>query len=163
MALVRIAAAGLLSTLSSFLVASGVGCGTDAVGVDECRQIERARCKAAEACGRVDDVKACQRFYRDQCLHGLALKNAPATRKVEACVETIELAGECAKQGAETAIADCAKSPTSATTLTTACDIVLSPEETAECAFLIDEEEPPPTPDSGGSADTGGTMEAGAD
>ena len=51
------------------------GCGTDAVGVDACRQIEEARCDAAPACTGDDDtfgirteeqVRNCKALYRDQ-------------------------------------------------------------------------------------------------
>jgi hypothetical protein len=74
------------------------GCGTDAVDVDGCRQIEEARCRQAPACGIAldtpnftsgTDVDACVRYYDDACLHGLAV-NDPGPSAVSACVAAIE-------------------------------------------------------------------------
>lgn len=103
------------------------GCGTDAKGVDDCREIEQARCAAAQNCG-VSDVPACQRFYRDQCLHGLAAA-PPGSAKVKACVATIRAAGQCAAQPSDVPLLDCS-------TAEDACAIVNKPETTAECSFL---------------------------
>jgi hypothetical protein len=74
------------------------GCGTDAVDVDGCRQIEEARCRQAPACGITLDelnfttgtsVDACIRFYDTACLHGLAVSD-PGPSAVNACVAAIE-------------------------------------------------------------------------
>jgi hypothetical protein len=74
------------------------GCGTDAVDVDGCRQIEEARCRQAPACGipiampyftSETDVDACVRYYDDACLHGLAVSD-PGPAAVSACVTAIE-------------------------------------------------------------------------
>jgi hypothetical protein len=74
------------------------GCGTGAVDVDGCRQIEEARCRQAPACGiSLDElnftsgtsVDACVRFYDDACLHGLAVGD-PGPTAVGACVAAIE-------------------------------------------------------------------------
>ena len=80
------------------------GCGTDAVGVDTCKQIESARCEQAPACGIAleppyhtngTDVTECQRYYDDACLHGLASGSDPGPTAVKACVAAIQQ-GDCA-------------------------------------------------------------------
>ena len=74
------------------------GCGTGAVDVDGCRQIEEARCRQAPACGirvtppnftSATDVEACIRYYDDACLHGLASSD-PGASAVSACVTAIQ-------------------------------------------------------------------------
>jgi hypothetical protein len=74
------------------------GCGTDAVDIDGCRQIEEARCRQAPACGipltmpyftSEGDVDACVRYYDVACLHGLAVSD-PGPAAVSACVTAIE-------------------------------------------------------------------------
>ncbi|HEV3191215.1 MAG TPA: hypothetical protein VGY54_11990 [Polyangiaceae bacterium] len=78
-------------------VASATACGTNATGVDACRQIEGARCRRAPACGiplqppyhtAGSDVDACIRFYDLACLHGLAV-NDPGSAAVQACTSAI--------------------------------------------------------------------------
>jgi hypothetical protein len=143
----------LLSAVSAFTLVTAGGCGTDAKGVDDCRDIEQARCTAAKNCGIVKDVTECQNYYRDQCLHGLAV-SLPTSTVLQQCVATIRAAGVCALQGTDTAIADCANGPVSeSTTAKTTCEIVTNPETTAECSFLL------PTVDAGtaGSGGAGGS------
>ncbi len=74
------------------------GCGTGAVDVDGCRQIEEARCRQAPGCGipitppyftSGTNVEACIRFYDDACLHGLASSD-PGAAAVNACVMAIQ-------------------------------------------------------------------------
>jgi hypothetical protein len=81
---------------------AGSACGTGAVGVGECRQIEAARCRQAVACGisieppyysSGTDVGACIRFYDTACLHGLTVAD-PGASAVNACVAAIE-SGDC--------------------------------------------------------------------
>jgi hypothetical protein len=80
-------------------------CGTDAIGIDACRQIETARCKQAPACNislaqpvhrdsPTTDVDACIRYYHDACLHGLSTGD-PGAPTVQACVDAINT-GDCA-------------------------------------------------------------------
>jgi hypothetical protein len=137
----------LLSALTSFSLVTA-SCGTNAVGVDECRDVERARCRAGDPCGIIDDVAACERYYRDHCLHGLATK-PPSNAVVGACVQVINDAGQCASADPETKLADC--DPVFATRrrglLETACDVVAHPEFTPECSFLLDT---PPVEGTGG-------------
>ncbi len=108
-------------------------CGTDAVGVETCKKIERVRCQWAEACGvdldkpvirrakstsKVDD---CFRFYEDACLHGLPVADPNDAGVVQACIDSINTGN---------------------------CDWVRHPENAPECSWLI------PPPDSG-VADSG--------
>ncbi len=146
-------AAGLGFTYA-FLVVHAAGCGTDAVGVDECRDIEEARCEAGAFCDVVEDVAACKRFYRDQCLHGLAAKDRPGAPQLKACLNTIKLAGECAKGGIEN-LADCpVPTPSAKTIHTKVYDVVLSPQDAAECEFLAEPVELP-VPDAAAEAAPG--------
>lgn len=146
----RSLSATLLSAFTTFSLVSASSCGTNAVGVDECRDIERARCRAADPCGIITDVAACERYYRGHCLHGLATK-PPADASVSACVQVIEAAGRCAQGDAETRLEDCTEGALPQTGLRFACDVVKHPELTPECAFLTDV--PPPEDDgSGGQA-----------
>jgi hypothetical protein len=153
-ALSAIASFGVL-----FSVVSGAGCGTDAKAVDECRDIEQARCEAGAACGVVDDVDACKRFYRDHCLHGMVVES-PGQARIDACVATIEAAGACARTAAdpEVALSACTEPVTTGSSgVMLACDIVLYPENTVECDFLAGA---PVTPSGGG---TGGANPDGGD
>lgn len=132
MRLRRLASATLSFALTFAVVQAG--CGTDAVGVDECRDIENARCEAGAHCGLVDDVEACKRFYRDQCLHGLT-HSRPGAPQVTACTQTILDAGECAQQGV-TSIAECTALTGRLTVHTAVCDVVLKPQGIQSCEFL---------------------------
>lgn len=115
------------------LTASPLGCGTEAVGVETCRQVESARCRRGPDCAldlskpphEGDDVTACIRYYDDACLHGLASKNDPGGPQVAACVEAIQT--------------------------DTTCTVVRQPESHPSCAFLVPlpTETPPPTVDAG--------------
>jgi hypothetical protein len=159
-------------TSASGLVAIGVasgllmapGCGTDARGVDDCRNIEQARCVAAANCvgangsgSVVVDVGSCQRFYRDQCLHGTTTAS-PGAPAVDACVGAIQAAGECAKADTECV---------APMTPESACKKILHPELLIECRFLTPEEVTGEggttgSPDgTGGSGDATGTGEGG--
>jgi hypothetical protein len=135
--------ASLLFTASA-LVPALTACSSDAVGIDGCRKIEEARCVRATECG-LDlskpvhegktpeaDVKACVRFYRDACLHGMP--SDPGVRETDACVSAIG---------------------------TGSCDVVLRPEQNDACRFLnaTDAGTTPadatqtPTPDASGPVD----------
>jgi hypothetical protein len=154
----RSLSATLLSAVTTFSIVTASGCGTKAVGVDDCRDIERARCRAGAACGVVDDVPACERYYRDHCLHGLATK-PPSNAVVDACVQVIERAGRCASADPKSSLTECEEAVSEEYwTVTTACDVVAHPELTTECAFLTDT---PPVDGSGGqggqAASGGGT------
>lgn len=85
------------SVLCVFAVALYAACGSDATGIDACRQIETARCQAAPACGInlstppavSDNVDGCISFYKDACLHGLEVSD-PGTPAVSACIKAIQ-------------------------------------------------------------------------
>lgn len=114
-----------------------VACGTEPVGVESCRKIEKVRCESAAACG-IDltrpvhvgegpkaDVAACIRYYDEQCLHGLVAPVDPGPQAVDACVDAI-IHGDCG--------------------------VVRSPEMDPACSFLVPPPEPappPPAPDAG--------------
>src|SRR5262245_58271632 len=112
------------------LVAGGVAwlgaCGTEAVGVETCRQIETARCQQAPKCPEIDlgnpkhrdpDVDACTRFYREACLHGLvAADPGPNSPQTKACVDAINKGN---------------------------CDVVKNPEKDPACVFLVPPQPPP--------------------
>lgn len=99
-----------------------VACGTNPVGVDACVKIEHARCESAPACGIELDrplhsgskpenaVAACERFYDDQCLHGLVVTTEPSPQAVDACVNAIN---------------------------TSDCSVVSKPELHPACSFLV--------------------------
>jgi hypothetical protein len=150
--------------LAGFVSVSGgtfAGCGPDAVGVDACRQIERARCEAGAVCGTVSDVAACQRFYRDQCLHGLAAAEAPGEPALRGCVEAIEAVASCEREESGVPIDECPggapATPLPGASLEFSCDIVLAPELVEECSFLA----PEGSAGSTGSAENTGSSGAG--
>jgi hypothetical protein len=122
------AGSGLLALVIAGVTWTGA-CGTDAVGIETCRQIEEARCRKAPGCPdidltipkhRDDDVDACIRYYRDACLHGLATTDDPGADKTKACIDAINR-GDCA--------------------------IVEHPENDPACAWLVPPQ-PPPAPDA---------------
>ena len=140
------------------LLAAAPGCGSDAVGVGECREIERARCEVGSACGLVSDLDACRRFYRDHCLHGLSLEESPSKQRLDRCTNLILALAACVKNlGADASYAECGLQVPA--TLEKACGVVESPEQTEACAFLVPDQ--PPVPDASG-AETG-PADAGAD
>ncbi len=149
----------LLSAATAFAIVTAAGCGTDAKGVDDCRDIEQARCSAAKNCGTVPNVAQCQDYYRDQCLHGLAV-SPPASGVVKACVATIRAAGLCALEDPNTAPSDCMNVPSGMpTSAQTTCEIVANPEKTSECAFLMPNMDAG-TSAAGGSGGTGGSSDS---
>ncbi|WP_437948161.1 hypothetical protein WME98_47035 [Sorangium sp. So ce296] len=150
-------------------------CGTAAVGIGACRQIETARCEAAAACpawvGSADadeKVDACVEFVWDQCLHGI--ENAgtednpapePTESQIQACVDAVGATRKCAADNVAS-MAEC-----SAAQLADGADGAISPCEVITkrahalkaCAFVVK----PPTGAGGGSGDGGGGGSAGAD
>jgi hypothetical protein len=85
-------------TLAILVAGLANACGTGAVDVGACKQIEEARCRQAPACGipieppyftSGTDVDACIRFYDDACLHGLVAGD-PGAAAVNACVAAIQ-------------------------------------------------------------------------
>ncbi|HVU01159.1 MAG TPA: hypothetical protein VHE30_05380 [Polyangiaceae bacterium] len=147
----------LAGALGLLALVSGAGCSSSAVGVDECRRIERARCAAGRSCAlgidSDDDADACDRFARDHCLHGLPLDSAPTTGKIDACVRAIDAAGECAKEhGAAYGATNCAISGGVTSASASVCEIIQDPEEAVACGFLLSEPKPAVSTDSGASS-----------
>lgn len=148
---------GAACLVAGALVSGFWGCGTSAVGTDECRTLEYARCSAGQYCNlRIDSatkLTECDNFARDNCLHGLASGQAPRPTEVNDCVAAIKAAGSCAhRQGAKTLATDCSNLYGGfAKPSTTVCDVVLDPESTSECGFLT---ETPVTPDAQAPAPT---------
>ncbi|MFO0757666.1 MAG: hypothetical protein U0359_14310 [Byssovorax sp.] len=140
--LLFLAGAGLALTASS-------GCGSDAVGVEACRQIEKARCGALQACvsdpntgakyGQAD-TDQCSAFYQDQCLVGIQndVSAAPTDAQAKACVDAINAVRDCANAGKAT-VGDCGVG------LASGADPGLSPcavitgaaEQLGACAFVV--------------------------
>lgn len=145
--------------LLSFAIASvGVsyGCDTNAVGVDDCRDIEVARCRAAHPCDLGIDATTqdvCERFARDNCLHGLPTAEAPPAGKLNACLKAIGAAGTCAAakgEGPGLLATSCAGLEEIITISTaTVCDIIENPEQTTACGFLLAEPKPAVVVDAG--------------
>ncbi len=107
-----------------------LGCSTDAVGVNECRDVEYARCEASVACGVIeeDEVDACKRFYRDHCLHGISGDKVPTADEHKACLELIEQAQATAEDSLGMGGAGEADE--------SACEIIDKPWKSEECAYL---------------------------
>lgn len=124
------------------------GCGTSAIGVEDCRNIEEARCRAARGCNfgleTNSDEDACLRFSRDNCLHGMVVQ-APTTGAVTECVNAINAAGACASK--KTKLDACAGARPSAYAPSTAtvCDIIENPEQIVACEFLTQQPKAAPT------------------
>lgn len=145
-----------LALVGSIGAATAVACGTGAVGVQACREIETARCEAAPACPASlpqgegidltnpipaggDPVAACVRYYNDACLHGLETSVAPSNVAVSDCVAAIQAAGAAAKKDAS------------------ACTTVVAPQTVSACAFLYPIDAGPVDSgpaDAGSAADT---------
>lgn len=148
----RLGATAALGAIAAALVSLAPGCGAKAEGVEACRKIEEERCRQAPTCPDVfsvhtsDDVVECVMLYRDQCLHGLAVPD-PGAPKVDACVKAIAAAGRCAAAGQT--LAQCAAAEIGATTATSPCDVLQTPELAPACAFL---QPTPETVDAGSDA-----------
>jgi hypothetical protein len=122
------------------------GCGSDAVDVDGCKQIEEARCRKAPACGipleppyftSGTDVDSCIRGYDIACLHGLAVSD-PGPSAVSACVAAIR-ADTNQKDGG--------------------CKVVMEPQtDTAACGWLV-----PPSSANPDASDAPSSSQAAAD
>jgi hypothetical protein len=154
---IRNATLFVASAFSAFALVASPGCGTSAVGVGDCREIEEARCEAGPACGIITDVDECKRYYRDHCLHGLATTAPPQRADVDLCVAQIRQAGECAKtEGGKSAelVADCGLPQANDATL--ACEVVQYPERAYACSFLTGKPVAAPTAGQGGQGGDGG-------
>jgi hypothetical protein len=131
---------------------------TDAVGIEECRLIETARCESAQQCGFTEDESLrCSEFYHDQCLHGIEnAEEPPADTEAEACVNAIKAVAGCAKRGAQT-MQDCPEAPLvpAAPATTPPCSVILRYAHLlTACSFVSSKDAgTASTPDSSGDAD----------
>lgn len=133
----------------------GAACGTDAEGVSQCRTIEAARCRAAAACGLVEDLDLCLRYTRDHCLHGTATGGTPHPGDVRDCVEVLQQAGSCADDSRRMTPATCSITLVPGATASNVCDVIMEPEQAKDCSFLmpieVDDDEPSPEPEDAGT------------
>jgi hypothetical protein len=122
------------------------GCGTDAVGVDACRTIEKARCEVAPACtGDLDtfairteeQVANCISLYNDHCLHGLenAEADEPSQGNIDRCVNAIKATANCKKAGILT-MAECLEVVWLGDPTYTPCHALHEPENLQDCVFI---------------------------
>jgi hypothetical protein len=126
-------------------------CDTKATAVDDCRELETARCAAARSCdfGIDSDEKEaeCKRFARDNCLHGLSTGKVPKRGTVDSCLRVIRGAGECASdQGGDAPASDC-ESIGQTQSVVSVCEVVEDPTQAYECAFLLEDPPEPPDPE----------------
>ena len=135
-------------------VFASAGCGSDPVAVEGCRKIEEARCEASVSCApfTVKDVTACKRFYRDQCLHGMAVGADPGEPVIDTCVATIKAAGACAASADPACVV-----PVTVPVSGSACDIIQHPERAVDCSFLAPSAPVSTAPTLPGTAGAGGT------
>ncbi len=126
-----------LSLVSAVAFTFASGCGTKASGVEECRQIEMARCRSAERCGSIEDAEACERYVEDHCLHGLDPALGPSKAEVLECSEAIEDVGACAQRsGTKTNPDVCRETSLRKANASRVCDLVERPERIPSCGFL---------------------------
>ena len=116
-------------------------CDTSAVGVESCRQIEYARCGAAIHCPdmfKIKSVEACKLFYRDHCLHGLALDRDPGAGIVNPCVNAITEIGNCAAETHDqtTPVQSCEPAIPDVSGNNSVCSYIQKPETIPKCSFL---------------------------
>src|SRR5262249_54486526 len=126
---------------------AGYGCGTDAVGIDACRQIEAVRCDVAPACKGDEDtfginteeqIANCKTLYLDHCLLGLENPDAeePSQSKAAKCIKAIKAAADCKKAKVET-MADCEDAPViEGQTELTPCQALHEVEKLQACTFV---------------------------
>src|ERR1700678_1121115 len=112
----RSSAGATCALIGALVAAITSACGSKAVGVSTCKQIETARCQAAAACNSPitwpddtsgTDVAACTRYYDVACLDGLQV-SAPTSAEVTACIASIN----------------------------TSCAYVSTPQDSPACAWL---------------------------
>ncbi len=154
--------------LAAGLGALAASCGTDAVGIEACQQIELARCDEAPACKADFDVAHCRAFYRDQCLHGIEnVDHPPSDAEVSDCVAAIQGVAACARKGATNMTACSVPLVDGVLPATISpCDLLMSNAHLLQrCGFATSPPDagavtPPPAVDA--SVDAASTSDAGA-
>jgi hypothetical protein len=145
----RLAFAATALTLAAGFGASVLAsCGSDAVGVQACREIEAARCEAAQSCPmNTIDLVQCKNFYHDECLQGIENTEVndggdPPNDQVNLCVNAIRQLEVCIKGGGKT-MADCKKITLDTlidpgVAAKTPCEVLETEAEgLAACAFIV--------------------------
>jgi hypothetical protein len=145
----RVAAAFVTLGAFACLAAATMSCGTDAIGIESCRDIETARCSAAALCGlNTQEVADCKNFYHDQCLHGIENTvvndgGDPPQSETNGCVNEIVALQRCIQAGAKT-MADCSKTVTLTVGIDPSvskkapCDVLMHEvEDLAACDFVV--------------------------
>ncbi|MBW2529545.1 MAG: hypothetical protein JRI23_35535 [Deltaproteobacteria bacterium] len=146
-------------------VAGIYGCDNGAVGVEACREIEVARCRAVVGCPTSpvetdEDVENCELHYRDQCLFGMADSINPDQPAVTGCVAAIEQARACWDSGQT--LGDCSAElgvpelVAGIDPAVTGCDGIMFPQILAGCAFLSPPAEEEEEQEGTGGSGTGG-------
>jgi hypothetical protein len=134
-------------------------CGTSAVGIASCRQIEMASCALAPTCDPTFDVSRCELFYRDECLVGIQNADAGSnlTAATNACVTALQAEIGCmntADSGACQMLLPSGTFCPETDAAATPCSVLICPEVLTACAWLAT-----PGIDAGADAD-GATVDA---
>lgn len=123
-------------------------CNTGAIGITECRNLETQRCSAAAECGDIDDIPACERYVRDNCLHGIAGPKVPTKSQLDACMAVITAGQSCAKDDPKMLASRCDEFEEDALTpipganrARTVCDVIRRPWDFKPCNFLNEEQD----------------------
>src|ERR1700678_814738 len=136
----RSSAGATCALIGALVAAITSACGSKAVGVSTCKQIETARCQAAAACNSPitwpddtsgTDVAACIRYYDDACLDGLQV-SAPTSAEGTAPIASLN--------------------STSA--------YVIPPQDRPECRWLSTTPDPGTEVDASDAADAGDAADA---
>ena len=136
----------LLLPMGVAATAFPAGCGSSAIGVEDCRSIETARCQAARGCkvglDSTSNEALCERFARDNCLHGMVVQ-APTAGAVTDCVNALKAAGTCVTK--KTSLSDCTAVGGVTKATASVCDVIENPEQISACEFLTQTPKPAPT------------------
>ncbi len=124
-------------------------CGNEAVGIEECRSIESARCEVAPNCedtdqafgiSTEDQVRNCQTFYHDHCLLGIENDTeTPSEGAGEDCATAIRAISTCKANGI-TDLAECMNGDEPVAMEEagkTPCEAIATPEVITACAFIV--------------------------
>lgn len=169
---IRRPAAAVVAALLPIAAWIAPGCGTDAVGIEACRQIELARCDVAPRCAGFEgspaieteeQVANCRNFYRDHCLLGLENAEAePGQGDIDACVAAIERTAECGSPRSST-MAECGVELRAGEDGALApCRVLQEPERLQACRWLEPAEEDEGAGGGGGASATTGTATTGS-
>lgn len=124
-------------------------CGNEAVGIEECRAIEGARCEVAPNCEDTDQafgistevqVRNCQTYYHDHCLLGIENDTeTPAEGSGDDCATAIRAISTCKTNGI-TDLSECLNGDEPVAMEEaghTPCEAIATPELITACAFIV--------------------------